>query len=107
MPLTKLVALACLPVLEPLTPTSHMGKSITIVRAVLFILSRFIHANRLGSSLVDATIDVFNTITKELLPTPQKSHYTFNLRDLAKVFQGKQANRACLDWVYYHCCSAQ
>lgn len=39
---------------------------------------------------MDATIEVFNTITKELLPTPQKSHYTFNLRDLAKVFQGTQ-----------------
>ncbi len=37
---------------------------------------------------MDATIEVFNTITRELLPTPQKSHYTFNLRDMAKVFQG-------------------
>jgi len=38
--------------------------------------------------VVQATIDMYNTIAAELLPTPLKSHYTFNLRDLAKVFQG-------------------
>eukprot|EP00002_Diphylleia_rotans_P006932 TRINITY_DN1638_c0_g1_i1.p1 TRINITY_DN1638_c0_g1~~TRINITY_DN1638_c0_g1_i1.p1 ORF type:complete len:4126 (-),score=976.49 TRINITY_DN1638_c0_g1_i1:597-12974(-) len=38
--------------------------------------------------MVDATIEVYNTITRELLPTPSKSHYTFNMRDLSKVFQG-------------------
>ena len=38
--------------------------------------------------LVSSTTAMYNTITTELLPTPAKSHYTFNLRDLSKVFQG-------------------
>uniref|UniRef100_A0A6I8PKH9 Dynein axonemal heavy chain 1 n=1 Tax=Ornithorhynchus anatinus TaxID=9258 RepID=A0A6I8PKH9_ORNAN len=38
--------------------------------------------------LVRATINVYSIITSQLLPTPNKSHYTFNLRDLSKVFQG-------------------
>ncbi|KAG8128294.1 hypothetical protein E2320_015160, partial [Naja naja] len=42
----------------------------------------------LNEPLVDATIYVYSTITSQLLPTPAKSHYTFNLRDLSKVFQG-------------------
>ncbi|XP_031423008.1 dynein axonemal heavy chain 1 [Clupea harengus] len=42
----------------------------------------------LNEPLVDATIRVYSTITCSLLPTPAKSHYTFNLRDLSKVFQG-------------------
>lgn len=42
----------------------------------------------LSEPLVDATIRVYSTITSQLLPTPAKSHYTFNLRDLSKVFQG-------------------
>lgn len=42
----------------------------------------------LNESLVDATIRVYATISSQLLPTPAKSHYTFSLRDLSKVFQG-------------------
>ncbi|KAL7843672.1 hypothetical protein AOLI_G00251840 [Acnodon oligacanthus] len=46
------------------------------------------HLLPLNEPLVDATIKVYSTITSGLLPTPAKSHYTFNLRDLSKVFQG-------------------
>lgn len=42
----------------------------------------------MANSIVEAAIMVYNTISTQLLPTPTKSHYTFNLRDLAKVFQG-------------------
>jgi dynein heavy chain len=41
-----------------------------------------------GSAVVAATVDVYNKISENLLPTPAKSHYTFNLRDISKVFQG-------------------
>lgn len=43
---------------------------------------------KLGGAVVSATIDIYITISQALLPTPAKSHYTFNLRDLSKVFQG-------------------
>ena len=35
-----------------------------------------------------SSVDIYMRIQKELLPTPLRSHYTFNLRDLSKVFQG-------------------
>jgi dynein heavy chain len=43
---------------------------------------------QLASAAVQATLMIYNTIAASLLPTPAKSHYTFNLRDLSKVFQG-------------------
>eukprot|EP00928_Gymnodinium_smaydae_P017340 TRINITY_DN16627_c1_g2_i1.p1 TRINITY_DN16627_c1_g2~~TRINITY_DN16627_c1_g2_i1.p1 ORF type:complete len:2315 (-),score=450.26 TRINITY_DN16627_c1_g2_i1:520-6690(-) len=42
----------------------------------------------LAQNVVKATVVVYQTISKDMLPTPAKSHYTFNLRDLSKVQQG-------------------
>lgn len=41
-----------------------------------------------GPSLVEATIEAYQSVKIELLPTPQKSHYLYNMRDMSKVFQG-------------------
>ena len=41
-----------------------------------------------GGALVQATVEIYETLIEKLKPTPEKSHYTFNLRDVSKVFQG-------------------
>jgi hypothetical protein len=40
------------------------------------------------AALVDASLALFAAACAHLLPTPLKPHYTFNLRDLSKLFQG-------------------
>lgn len=57
------------------------------------ILSGFLEAKmfddeikRSVSDITTSTIDVYERILKEKLPIPSKFHYTFNLRDVSKVF---------------------
>ena len=38
--------------------------------------------------IVKGSVEIYSKVTADFLPTPTKSHYTFNLRDLSKVVQG-------------------
>jgi dynein heavy chain len=54
-----------------------------------WFLSRFGSAvTALSKNIVLSSIDIYETVAKDLRPTPEKSHYTFNLRDISRVFQG-------------------
>ncbi|GAX77074.1 hypothetical protein CEUSTIGMA_g4520.t1 [Chlamydomonas eustigma] len=48
------------------------------------------HVLEIKDKMVAATVLVYNTVMTQLLPTPTKSHYVFNLRDFSRVFQGLQ-----------------
>ncbi|KAJ9465464.1 Dynein-1-beta heavy chain [Diplonema papillatum] len=55
-----------------------------------FFAAQPFHADvkALIKATVSASVDVFQAIRDKLRPRPVTAHYTFNLRDLSKVFQG-------------------
>lgn len=65
----------------------------TINRVFIQILNGYLSAFEENikvqiNPIVNASIEFYERILVEKLPTPQKFHYTFNLRDLSKVFMG-------------------
>ena len=42
----------------------------------------------LAESFTGATINLYHKVREVFLPTPNKSHYVFNMRDVSRVFQG-------------------
>lgn len=63
------------------------GSPFVLFQAVLggFLQATVPHLMPLTEPLVAASVRIYERIASELLPTPAKSHYTFNLRDLSKV----------------------
>uniref|UniRef100_A0A4W3JLB2 Dynein axonemal heavy chain 6 n=1 Tax=Callorhinchus milii TaxID=7868 RepID=A0A4W3JLB2_CALMI len=74
----------CLP-----TPSEHSLKQ--IFQAILngFLAEFSIGVKQCSVNIVEAAVEIYHRMSVDLLPTPAKSHYVFNLRDLSKCIQGK------------------
>ncbi|XP_013408536.1 dynein heavy chain 6, axonemal [Lingula anatina] len=70
------------------TPAEHTLKH--MFKAILTgFLSDFPAAvKQCAEGIVGAAVEIYNRMSTDLLPTPAKSHYIFNLRDLSKCIQG-------------------
>ncbi|XP_045894233.1 dynein axonemal heavy chain 6-like [Micropterus dolomieu] len=79
---TRHFSMLCLP-----TPSEHSLKR--IFKAILNgFLSEFSQAVKdCAGQIVDAAVEIYDRLSVDLLPTPAKSHYVFNLRDLSKCVQ--------------------
>lgn len=80
---TRHFTMFCLPQASDIVLRRIFG---SILSGFLEPFAKEVHT--LSMVAVIATIEVYQRISMELLPTPAKSHYTFNLRDVSKVFQG-------------------
>ncbi|XP_030643583.1 dynein heavy chain 6, axonemal [Chanos chanos] len=71
-------------------PTPSEGSLKQIFKAILGgFLAEFPTAVRqTAGSIVGAAVEIYHRMSVDLLPTPAKSHYVFNLRDLSKCVQG-------------------
>ncbi|MEQ2220854.1 Dynein heavy chain 2, axonemal [Ilyodon furcidens] len=69
-------------------PNESQIKSIfgTMINQKLLLFNE--EVKLVGETVTQATLELYNAVSAEFLPTPAKIHYLFNLRDISKVFQG-------------------
>nr|KAI8731301.1 Dynein heavy chain 6; axonemal [Biomphalaria glabrata] len=75
-----------LSVQKPVLFTGGTGVGKAIINGFLLDFSR--NARTLAEPIVNSAVELYFRMSSDLLPTPAKSHYVFNLRDLSKVVQG-------------------
>jgi dynein heavy chain len=66
---------------DPSTPQAILGQH-------LAQLNREDVTQAFGGSLTDVTLQLYSSLQERLPPTPSRYVYTFNLRDLSRVYEG-------------------
>jgi dynein heavy chain len=90
--------LSCFHVLNVTFPSEATVKRIfgTLINAKLVDFDEEIKP--VGEMMTAATYELYLRVCNDLLPTPDKPHYVFNLRDISRVFEGVlQMNRDFYD----------
>ena len=70
-------------------PTTIKQQCFTLQAILGGFLYDFPHdVRKCTDPIVGAAVEIYQRMSTDLLPTPAKSHYVFNLRDLSKCIQG-------------------
>ncbi|XP_078448652.1 dynein axonemal heavy chain 6 [Lampetra planeri] len=76
-------SMLCLP-----SPSEHSLKQIFQAILTGFLVDFPAAVKQVATNIVEAAVEMYGRMSTDLLPTPAKSHYIFNLRDLSKCMQG-------------------
>ena len=71
------------------SPPTRIQQCFTLQAILGGFLYDFPHdVRKCTDPIVGAAVEIYQRMSTDLLPTPAKSHYVFNLRDLSKCIQG-------------------